>query len=342
MSRDPNDRPAGWGVGECLWSPRRNEIGRPWAFWETMREVQPGDVIFHLCGKSGKAAFVGFSTAASSCLSIDDGPSGPQELYRVELSGFVAFPQPLVLNDAFAASDEALRGYFESNRQAGAAKERLFYVVQAGRLQCLNGAYLSFLSDQLLSLLFGVEARTTASSSTAIAKSTATGVILREAAVRVGQQGFARNVKKNYGYRCCFPGCTVDDPRFLVGAHIARWADNAALRGETSNGFCFCLLHDRAFEVGAFTFDAGHRVVVRDQDPPNSWLVGLLESAIGKCLSTTTPVSPSADALAHHWASHGYAFERQASAPVEICLSESSEAASEMAASGHGQTDSQH
>lgn len=160
MSRAPDDRPAGWGVGECLWSPRRNEVGRPWAFWETMRIVQPGDAVFHLCGKSGEAAFTGFSTAASSCISVDEGPSGSQELYRVELDRFEAIPRPLLLNDIFAARGDAMREYFGANRNAGSAKERLFYVVQAGRLQCLNGAYLSFLGDRLSSLLFDIDIRT--------------------------------------------------------------------------------------------------------------------------------------------------------------------------------------
>ncbi|QDQ82911.1 HNH endonuclease [Paraburkholderia megapolitana] len=305
MSRNPDERPELWRVGQCLWSPRRNKIGRPWAFWETMREVQPGDTIFHLCGGSGKAAFVGFSTAASSCLSIDEGPDGPQELYRIQLTDFESLSSPLPLGTIFRENEHGLRVYFNENRNTESSKERLFYVEQAGRLQCLNGAYLSFLSERLLSLLLGIEASATPSSSIAVANSTVTGVILREAASRVGQQGFARNVKRNYGYRCCFPSCGADDRRFLVAAHIARWADLPQLRGETSNGLCLCVLHDRAFEVGAFTFDANGRVVLRRSENSTSWLTSILESAVGKLLVPGT-ISPSPRALAHHWVTHGY------------------------------------
>ena len=44
----------------------------------------------------------------------------------------------------------------------------------------------------------------------------------------------------------------MSDRIFLVGAHIARWADHKELRGDIKNGLCLCLLHDKAFEIGYF------------------------------------------------------------------------------------------
>jgi putative restriction endonuclease len=267
-------------MGECLWSPRENQIGRSWAFWETMKSVQPGDVVFHLCGRWPKTVFTGFSTASSPCIWLEEGPDGAAPLYRVELANFKALDAPLLLKAVFEAHEEELRKYFGQN-DSKADKERLFYVIQSGRLQCLNGAYLSYLSDTLLSLIFGVQRSTTPNKSESVAPSTGTGSALTEAARRLGHYGFSQNVRKNFSYRCCFPGCSVNDARFLVGAHIARWADHPHLRGETSNGLCLCLHHDKAFEIGVFTFDHLHRVVLRLDASSPSWLSSLLSSHAG-------------------------------------------------------------
>ncbi|MBN3854561.1 hypothetical protein G3N59_14335 [Paraburkholderia sp. Ac-20340] len=270
-----------------------------------MRDVQPGDLVFHLCGHSGNAAFAGFSTVASSCSFLDNGPNGPEKLYRVELSEFELLSSPLSLTETFAARNSELRAYFRSNRNAGAAKERIFYVEQAGRLQCLNGAYLSYVSDSLLHLLFGIEIEVGVDRSTVIADSTNTGTVLRSVAARIGQQNFARNVKQNYGFRCCFPGCGADNVRFLIGSHIARWADTSHLRGETNNGVCLCVLHDRAFEIGAFTFDCNGRIVTHPEKCNGTWLRDLLEPAVGHFMRIGK-IPPSPEALAHHWAAHGF------------------------------------
>lgn len=308
MSRNPDKRPAGWRVGECLWSPRLKEGGAKWGFWETMREVQPGDAVFHLCGHSGKAAFTGFSTAASPCVAVDEGPNGREELYRIDLANHKTFEIPIRLADVFKDHDAFFRSYFSKNAERKQAKERLFYVVQSKRLQCLNGAYLSQLSPSLLEHLFGIHAQSDDRTSLAVASNTSTGTALKEAAVRVGQQGFARNVKSNYQQRCAFPGCTVDDPRFLIGSHIARWADAEHLRGETSNGLCLCVLHDKAFELGAFTIAPDYMIALNPKVAPNSWLSQLLSPCNGHPL-LKADIPPSAEALGHHWIAHGYTFK---------------------------------
>lgn len=156
MSRHPNSRPAGWRVGECLWSPRQNDLGRTWGFWETMKQVLPDDVVFHLCGDSSNAAFVGYSVATSGCAPIEFGPAGKAELYRVELKDYTQLMPTLSLKRVFTEKNQELRTYFEDNQGRKKDKERLFYVIQSNRLQCLNSACLSYVSDQLLAILFGL------------------------------------------------------------------------------------------------------------------------------------------------------------------------------------------
>lgn len=304
MSRTPDERPPGWQVGECLWSPRKNSLGHPSGFWEKMRDVVPGDVVFHLCG-SRAPMFVGHSVAASGCTPIELGPPGPTPLYRVELSGFERLKEPLPLAKVFSDKNQALRDYFHANRSRGRKKERLFYVIQAGRLQCQNGAYLSYLSDALIRTLFEIDVRTSEKQAAAVPENAATAESLGSASRRLGQQAFSQNVRDNWKGRCCFPGCDISDKRFLVGSHIARWADVPALRGRTDNGLCLCLLHDKAFEVGAFTLNANHRIVVGKKEPEGSWLHILVASSNGKSIAPAS-ITPCSEALNHHWTTHGF------------------------------------
>lgn len=307
MSRTPAARPAGWRVGECLWSPRKKAGGSTWGFWETMRQVLPDDVVFHLCGDSSKAAFVGYSVAASGAASIEYGPNGPEELYRVELKDYTPLTPSLRLKDLFSDKNEALRANFKSNQGLGRLKERLFYVIQNDRLQCLNGAYLSYINDGLLEILFGLRVLRAGAGSTDISveATVSTSCQLAMVAQRVGQQAFSRNVRENWKHRCCFPGCDVADDRFLVGAHIARWADSPDSRGSTSNGLCLCLVHDKAFEIGAFTVDSQLRVVLGAKEPSTSWVHKTLMPAAGQAL-LQAQVAPATSSLALHWARHGF------------------------------------
>lgn len=87
----------------------------------------------------------------------------------------------------------------------------------------------------------------------------------REALVkqRVNQAYFRRLVLARYEAQCCLTG--LDDPRLLVAAHIVPWAEAPELRVDPRNGLCLGALHDRAFEVGILTIDAGYRVHVDDR-----------------------------------------------------------------------------
>jgi len=158
MSRDETHGGGSWGFGQCLWSPSRKTDGTRWSFWETLLDVKVGDPILHLRGKGNSAAFVGFSVAAADGFATEDRPPAPGEwgyadtFYRVPLQEFTLLSSPVLLREVFSRRDGELRTYFLNNR-AAVEKERLFFVVQAGRLQCLNGAYLSQVSAALARLI---------------------------------------------------------------------------------------------------------------------------------------------------------------------------------------------
>ena len=70
---------------------------------------------------------------------------------------------------------------------------------------------------------------------------------------------------KTANSKCCFQGCTVDTRSYLISGHIVRWADEEHTRGETSNGLCLCVFHDKAFEIGEFALDDDYKVIGRNK-----------------------------------------------------------------------------
>jgi putative restriction endonuclease len=182
----------------------------------------------------------------------------------------------------------------------------VFLVKQSGRLQCLNGAYFSEFPDELSRIILGTGFQAPAANgrSPLIDARTAEHVAMINA--KVGQQHFSNMVRDNYNGACCFPDCDVAQPELLVGSHIARWADAPDLRGQASNGLCFCLLHDRAFELGLFTLTVDCAVSVnRSRGQPSTWVEAHIAPFDSRRVRGAR-VPPSAIALQHHWMRIGY------------------------------------
>jgi hypothetical protein len=313
MSRDPVHGSGDWQFGKCLWSPARKPDGTRWGFWETMLKVREGDIVLHLKGKSNKAAFVGFSIASSDGYLTNERPPIPgqwsysQEFYRVLLRDFEEFTDSIRLADVFTNRDEKLRKYFLANKNREPSKKRrLFYVIQTNRLQCLNGAYLSEVDNELADIL--LQSAYSYSGKPSLdrrpEKKVHTTEQLKELWVRIGQAQFSEQVRDNYGHSCCFPGCHIKDDRFLVAGHIARWVDDTELRGQTSNGICLCLLHDKAFEIGLFTLTLDYLIWVnKEKVATNSWAEQNLLPYHGVAINFGK-LLPAENAIRQHWARH--------------------------------------
>ena len=83
--------------GKYVWCPKRRKDGRIHHFYETMREVQPGDLVSRM--QTAQAQGFGFATTYSySCPRPDDfGRVGADvKGWRVDVN-FQTFPQPLRL-----------------------------------------------------------------------------------------------------------------------------------------------------------------------------------------------------------------------------------------------------
>ncbi len=309
MSRDEEHGGGDWGFTKTLWAPSRKRDGTKWAFWESLRDVREGDLVLDLRGIEEEAKFIGFSTATSDGYETLERPPVEGEwafaksFLKVDLGHFVRFESPIFLRRLFAERASELITYFENNKNHAAVKRHVFYVVQNSRLQCLNGAYLSEVDSKLREIIFREFSPKQRVTKTTQIFETHVDSVVRELFVRVGQHEFSEKVKEGFGNQCCFPSCTIKEKKFLVGAHIARWADVPELRGRISNGLCFCLMHDRAFELGYFSVDHEFRILINRKN------IMVLESEW--CRTALFPYEkqkialgyapPSLEALKHHW-----------------------------------------
>jgi len=322
MSRDPTHGSGSWDFTQSLWSPNRKDSasgreGARWGWWETVFKVKAGDSVLHLRGKDENAAFVGFSTAESDGIQTTERPPIPgdwsfaRKFYRVLLKDFSPFPKIIPLRDVFTQQDAALRAYFKKNKaKSGNQKRLLFYVVlkQSGKLQCQNGGYLSEVDDKLANIILGSDYSTGTEAARSPIIDVQTGERIKKLSERVGQQRFSENVKANYNGRCCFPHCPIAERHFLIGAHIARWADVPQLRGNISNGLCFCLMHDKAFEKGLFTITRDYCIAVNKADKvlgSSEWSLENLLPYDGQAISCGA-VLPSEEAIILHWTRTGF------------------------------------
>lgn len=157
------------------------------------------------------------------------------------------------------------------------------------------------MDEALLNTLFGEEGLDNGSLMDRKVVSIQTSSQLTTLRGRIGQSKFSAEIKGLYGNRCCFPGCQIADPRFLVGSHIARWEDNELLRGNLGNGLCLCLIHDKAFELGLFTLDENFCIFVNPQEKERgSILVQDLSSHEAEQINLAE-IKPLEDALFEHW-----------------------------------------
>lgn len=306
MSRDEEHGGPGWEFTTCLWAPTHKNPTGKWPYWDSLLHVKVDDIVFHLRGKTHKAAFVGYSIATSNGYTTTDRPQNPNKwsyansFYRVDLATFTPFASPISLKDVFdQCSDELLDNFV--NNKSSSRPEHLFYVYQSYRLQCLNGAYLSNFNNKLASIILGPDFAKDGIQPRPTRISVETGHQIAEVRIRYGQKEFSDNVRSNYENTCCFPGCSIKDSDFLIGSHIARWADVPELRGQTSNGLCFCLLHDKAFEIGIFTLNNYFEIKVNPSKlNSNCWAIENILPYEGQRIRMGE-ILPSIEALEHHW-----------------------------------------
>lgn len=294
----------GWNFSESVWAPTLKENGHKWPFWTSVRNVQKGDLIIHLRHAGKTKQFIGYSVAGTDGYPTNQIPTSDSyvwdystSFYKVDLVNYQALPIPIALSSFFFTNNSILREHYKKNKSKR-ERAHLFYTIQKGKLQCQFGAYFSELDEKLVGLL--VKKLDSTRRDPKVTEQVETGETLKKFKARIGHQEFSANVKKNFKYQCCYPNCKVEGRYFLVGGHIDRWCDNEDLRGDTSNGICFCLMHDKAFERGYFTLDKTYRIIRNPKLNDIEWLNDFLDLSVGEEIKKRQH-DLSIKALKRHW-----------------------------------------
>lgn len=83
--------------------------------------------------------------------------------------------------------------------------------------------------------------------------------MLVETKRRIGQDVLRRYVLDIYEHKCAL--CNIDKDDLLVCSHIVPWNMDEGNRLNPKNTICLCVLHDKLFDKGYFSFDERYNIV---------------------------------------------------------------------------------
>jgi putative restriction endonuclease len=250
--------------GSFMWSPKQNANGARNRFYENMREVSPGDVVFSYCDTRIKAIGI-VNGSAQTGPKPDFGAAGA----NWSREGWFVPVDYCLLNNQIRPKDHA-------------AILRPFLPPKYSPLQesgdGLQSVYLAEVPQPLAHTLVGLigQAYWDAYSTVAVLQSPSgpadtddtsveagiLGPTFREQLVRArrGQGVFRANVLLREEF-CRVT--RVDEPRHLKASHIKPWRDATdAQRLDGANGLLLSPHIDHLFDEGYITFSSGQELVI--------------------------------------------------------------------------------
>jgi hypothetical protein len=239
-------------AGGYLWAPMKDKAGHKKSHWETMAEVQPGDIVL----SSVERKIVATSVTKSAAYPSEQPDPQDAEFWagdgrRVDVA-YADLPEPFPVDDL---SDlfSLLSGDGGPLASDGRGKQGyLFAVNPTAAQQVLERIGHRVDVDQILAS--AVEADGPGPVTTAD----------RTQKVRVGQQKFREGVIKLWGGRCAVTG--VSDQRLLIASHIKSWRlSNDKERLDPYNGLLLEAGLDRLFDEGLITFEDNGSISISRQ-----------------------------------------------------------------------------
>ena len=272
--------------GKYIWSPKRKKNDQINPFYETMREVAPGDIVFSFAG----AAVQGFGIARTHCYTSprpDEfghiGNAWNEVGWRVDVD-FHRFTDPIRPSEHMRAIAPTLPDRYSPIQQNGHGNQGA-YLAQIPRSMALVIAHLG--SSELVNLINGMLPMERAE----VALPELAGVVEWEQreterithdrqlpdtekqaliTARRGQGIFRQRVSRLE--RFCRV-TRVDRPEHLVAGHIKPWREsNNEERLSESNGLLLTPTIDHLFDRGFISFeDSGELLIspVADEDSLN-------------------------------------------------------------------------
>jgi putative restriction endonuclease len=249
--------------GHFMWSPKRNTDGARNQFYENMREVSPGDVVFSYCDKRIKALGV-VTGGAQTAPKPDFGTAGS----NWSNEGWYVPVDYCVLNNQIWPKEHVtvLRPFYPPKysplRKNGDGVQSYLAELPQAFADALIGLIGQAYWDAYAELATYPNAPNLVATEDTSADRTVLGPTFRDQLVKArrGQGVFRSNVLLRE--KCCRV-TKVDEPRHLKASHIKPWRDGTdAERLDGANGLLLSPHIDHLFDEGYITFSSSQELLV--------------------------------------------------------------------------------
>jgi putative restriction endonuclease len=262
--------------GKYIWSPKRKRNDQINPFYETMREVAPGDIIFSFAD----GAIQGFGTARTHCYTSprpDEfghiGQAWNEVGWRVDID-FQRFTDPILPTQHMQAIAPTLPERYSPIRQNGYGNQGV-YLAQIPRPMALVVAQLA--SPELLGIIQGIRLSETAdtplpelrgiveweeSECRQISEDLQLPETEKQSLIKARRgQGLFRQRVAHVERFCRVT--RVDRPEHLIASHIKPWreSDNRERLSEV-NGLLLTPTIDHLFDRGFISFENSGELLV--------------------------------------------------------------------------------
>jgi putative restriction endonuclease len=259
--------------GGYLWSPRTNRNGARNQFYENMRLVEPGDIVFSF--SDTKISQVGRAVSrAIPCPKPEEfgdvGANWGQEGWLVEIA-WKAVPTPIRPKDNIEALKPHLPAKYSPLTQDGNGLQSIYLAAVPEAMAAILMQKLGF-TGSLLGEIASI-AETPVSAATTVEVTIEKGIrndttidtTTRDALIqaRRGQGRFRRNLE-GIERGCRITGVT--DRRLLRASHIKPWrvCETNHERLDGNNGLLLTPTFDALFDGGYISFAEDGRVLIGD------------------------------------------------------------------------------
>jgi len=250
--------------GSFMWSPKQNANGVRNQFYENMREVAPGDIVFSFCDTRIKS--IGIVTAtAQTGPKPDFGTAGA----NWSREGWFVPVDYCTLNNLIRPKDHAailrplLPTKYSPLQESGDGLQSVYLTELPEALaQTLIGLIGDAYFEAYQTIATFQSAPDLSDAEVGIIDRSIAGPTFKEQIVRArrGQGVFRANVLLREG------ACRVtrvNEPRHLTASHIKPWRDATdAERLDGANGLLLSPHIDHLFDEGYITFSAGQELVI--------------------------------------------------------------------------------
>jgi len=250
--------------GHFMWSPKLNANGARNQFYENMREVSAGDVVFSFCDTRIKA--IGIVSARSQTGPKPDfgsvGANWGDEGWFVPVD-FITLQNQIRPKEHIAVLRPFLPSKYSPLQVSGDGLQSVYLAeVPEAMAQALIGLIGQDYWDNLAVIIAVKDESTISDAEDAIIEQGIVGPTFREQVVRArrGQGVFRANVLLRETH------CRVtraDDRRHLKASHIKPWrVASDAERLDGSNGLLLSPHIDHLFDQGYITFSANQELLI--------------------------------------------------------------------------------